>query len=76
MTVFVFTQSKKFIRDHDHDRDAGCDHGAECDHDHDHDHDHDEQFYEMMPFYTSCYILSKEKKINSIIKLYLNNNYT
>jgi hypothetical protein len=30
----------------------------------------------MMPFYTSCYILSKEKKINSIIKLYLNNNYT
>ena len=33
----VYTQSNRFIRDHDRDRGAECDRGAENDHDHDHD---------------------------------------
>ena len=62
-------KSNKFIRDHGRDRDGKCDHDGKCGH----DRDHDVEFCYALPFYTSCYIFSKEKKINSIIKICLNN---
>ena len=63
----VVTRSNKFIRDHGADNGAECrrdgDYGAEC--------RRDGEILMLLPFYISCYIFSKEKKINSIKKLYM-----
>lgn len=42
-----------------YDDGAGCDDGGK----YDRDHDHGVEFCYALPFYTSCYIFSKEKKI-------------